>query len=104
MNLGWILILITAMMDVVSSILIKEWTLHNRTDELILGVLALAISGFSFAFSMKYFGLAISNVLWNSFSTVFLAAVAIIIFHEKLSTIQMAGILVVVAGVILVGK
>ena len=100
----WVFISITAAMDVISSILIKEWTLHDKVSSLILGILTLVISGIAFAFSMKYFGLAVSNILWNSFSTVFLAIVAIAFFHEKLSTIQLAGIVVVVIGVILVGK
>jgi multidrug transporter EmrE-like cation transporter len=102
--MGWVLIIITAVMDIISSIFIKEWTLHEKTYDLIFGVLALAVSGISFAFSMKYFGLAISNVLWNSFSTIFLAIIAIVLFHEKLSAIQIAGIFVVLLGVVLVGK
>jgi multidrug transporter EmrE-like cation transporter len=102
--MAWILILITAFFDVVSSIFIKEWTLNNKLFGLIIGVVCLAISGISFAFSMKYFGLAVSNVLWNSFSTIFLAAVAIFFFHEKLAPVQIAGIFVVVLGVALVGK
>ncbi len=102
--MGWIFISITAIMDVVSSVLIKEWTIHGRTQGLILGIIFLVIAGLSFAFSMKYFGLAISNVLWNALSTVLLAAIAIIFFHEKLSALQIAGILVVVLGVAMVGK
>ena len=102
--MGWIFILATAILDVFSSILIKEWTLHGKLYDLVFGTIALAISGVAFAFSMKYFGLAISNILWNSFSTIFLAIVAVLIFHEKLTPIQMAGILVIVVGVVLVGK
>lgn len=102
--MAWVLISVTAFLDVISSVLIKEWTLNAKLYCLILGLVALALSGLSFAFSMKYFGLAISNVLWNSFSTVFLAIVAVIIFHEKLSPVQIIGILVIIAGVVLVGK
>jgi len=101
--LAWFFILATAGADVISSILIKEWTLHGKLYDLVLGICMLCISGVTFAFSMKYFGLAVSNVLWNSFSTVFLAVVAVLIFHEKLTPIQMVGILVIVIGVALVG-
>lgn len=102
--MGWIFILITAIMDVISSVLIKEWTLNDRALGLVFGIIALVFSGLTFAFAMKYFGLAIANVLWNSLSTILLAVIAIIFFHEKLSAIQMAGVLIVVLGVFLVGK
>lgn len=101
--MGWLLIYLTAVLDVISSIFIKEWVLHGKTHDLLIGIICLAFSGVSFAFSMKYFGLAVSNVLWNSFSTVFLAVVAVAIFHEKLSLMQIVGILVIVVGVVLVG-
>lgn len=102
--MAWLFISATALLDVISSVFIKEWTIHGTLVDLAIGVFALAASGVSFAFSMKYFGLAISNVLWNSFSTIFLAAIAIFFFHEKLSAVQLAGILITIFGVALVGK
>ncbi|MCL5969998.1 MAG: SMR family transporter [Patescibacteria group bacterium] len=102
--MGWVYIIITAVMDVASSVFIKEWTLHGKILDLALGIALLVCAGVSFALSMKFFGLAISNVLWNSLSTVILAAIAIAFFHEKLSAIQIAGILITVLGVALVGK
>lgn len=86
--MGWLFIILTAIMDVISSVFIKEWTLHGKILDLVLGVIILVGAGLSFAFSMKFFGLAISNVLWNSLSTILLATIAIFFFHEKLSTVQ----------------
>jgi len=102
--MAWVFIFVTAIFDVISSIFIKEWTIHGKPLNLVLGIILLVFAGVSFAFSMKYLGLAIANVLWNAFSTILLAAIAILFFHEKLTAIQMAGILVIVFGVVLVGK
>lgn len=100
----WLFISLTAVLDVISSIVIKEWTINGHIGDLMLGVLALAASGVAFSFSMRYFGLAISNILWNSFSTIVLTGVAFFLFHEKLTAQQLIGIGVILCGVILVGK
>jgi spermidine export protein MdtJ len=102
--MAWVFIIATAGADVISSVFIKEWTIHGTLIDLVIGVCMLAVSGVSFAFAMKYFGLVIANVLWNSLSTVLLAGIAIFFFHEKLTSVQLAGILITIVGVALVGK
>jgi len=102
--MAWLFIIVTALTDVISSVFIKEWTIHGTLADLLIGIATLAVAAVSFAFSMKYFGLAVSNVLWNSISTLLLAIIAIVFFHEKLTAIQLVGILITMFGVALVGK
>ena len=98
-----LLIGIIAVLDVVASVLLRIWAGNDRPLLLVLGVAGFSLAGLAFAFSMKFQGLAVANVIWIGASIILVTLMSIFAFHEHLSSRQIAGMALVIAGLCLVG-
>jgi multidrug transporter EmrE-like cation transporter len=99
-----LLITIIGLLYVGSSILLRSWVANSKPALLAAGIVGFALTGLTFAYSMRYQGLAIANILWIGLVAVLLTVVARWIFQEGLTSRQLAGIAVIICGVILLNK
>lgn len=100
----YLLIFGAGLFDALSSIILRLWIDDRKIYLLVAGVLGFAIMGVFFALSMQYKGLALANIICVGLATVLLAAIAMTSFKEHLGIIQIVGIIVVLVGVVLIGK
>lgn len=68
---------------------------------LVAGCLLFAGMGFLISLGMEMNKIAIVNIMWGATSIILLTTMAYFFFHEKLTLLQLFGILVVFIGMIL---
>lgn len=79
----------------------KMWIITGKPFYIGLTSLGFAIAGFFFALSLKYEDVAIVNIIWIALSIILVAMMGYFIFKEHLSSIDIFGIVLVMAGVVL---
>ena len=99
-----LLIGVTSVFDVVAAVMLRAWAGNEHLPLLVAGVVGFALAGLAFAFSMKYEGLAVANVIWIGASVVLVSLAGIWVFGERLVPSQMAGIVLVVVGILMVER
>lgn len=95
------LIIVIGVIDAVSSTMLRSWADSGKVYLLILGVIGFALAGLLFGYSMHYKGLAIANILWIGLSALSLTLIALIFFKEHLNALQIAGMITVFVGFVL---
>lgn len=95
-------ILIISLLDLTGTLTAKFYSLHKNPWLLAATVILFGAAGFVFARSLKYEGMAITNVLWIAVSIVVVTIMGYFIFREDIAPIQIAGILIITVGLILI--
>ncbi len=93
--------IITAL-DLIGVVCAKFYNIHKNPLLLVGTVLLFGAAGFVFAKSLKYEGMAITNVLWIALSIILVTIVGYFIFKEEIAPIQLAGIGVITVGLVLI--
>ena len=88
--------------DIASVVSARFWVAHKNPLLLAMAVVFFAATGFFFAYSMQFKGLAIANTVWAALSTVLITLIGYFLFKEEIAAVQFAGIAVIVVGLILV--
>ena len=102
MNKFLLFVSLVALFDLAGSMLAKMWVIKSQPTYLIGTVLSFAATGFFFAKSLKFKELAIANIIWIALSIVIVAIAGYFLFNEKLSLIQILGMLIIIIGIVLV--
>lgn len=90
------------LLDLAGTICAKFWSI-NKNPWLLVGTFALfGAAGFFFARSLRFEGMAITNVLWISISVILVAIVGYFAFNENIAPIQLIGIAVIIIGLVLI--
>ncbi|MBI4975595.1 EamA family transporter [Candidatus Peregrinibacteria bacterium] len=89
-------------LDTFAEISAKMWSINKNPLFLAGVVLMFGLAGFLFARSLKYEGMAITNILWVALSVITISLVGYFVFKEQLSLIQTGGIVVVIAGLVMI--
>lgn len=79
----------------------KMWIITGKPFYIALTSLGFAIAGIFFALSLKYEDVAIVNIIWIALSIILVALMGYFIFREHLSVIDILGIAMIMAGVVL---
>ncbi|MBT5016499.1 hypothetical protein HN748_03470 [Candidatus Peregrinibacteria bacterium] len=95
-------IVLITLFDLAGTICAKYYSLHKHPGFLIATVLFFGGAGFVFAKSLKYEGMAITNVLWIALSIIIVTLIGYFAFKEEIAIIQLIGIGVILIGLILV--
>ena len=90
-----------SLLDLAGTLSAKMFYLHKNIWYLIITVIMFAGAGLTFALSLKYEGMAITNILWISLSIILVTLAGIFIFKESISPLQIVGLVLAAAGVIL---
>jgi len=102
--ISYILATIMACIDVVMMTLLKLEKIHllHGVWILPLAIALYAIQPIFFRYGLKYEGMGVLNVLWNTLSTVLVALLGIYMFNETLSTTNAVGMVLSILGIILI--
>lgn len=88
----YVLISLGAMATVVADYMAKRWSLTHGW-EWIAAVLLYACTGCIFVYALRYGELTVVNATWSVLVFVITSCIGLIIFHERLSTVQMAALI-----------
>jgi len=102
MNQFAVYIAVITLLDIGGTISAKLYSLNKNLLFLGLTVTLFGSAGYVFARSLKYEGMAITNVLWIAFSIIVVTIVGYFLFKEEISVIQFVGIAVIMVGLILI--
>jgi multidrug transporter EmrE-like cation transporter len=80
----------------------KLWNINKNPIFLVTICLLFAGAGYMFAKSLKYEGIGITNAIWTSVSAILVVVTGYFLFKENITPIQIAGILVISVGLVLI--
>lgn len=95
-------IAVITLLDLAGTLTAKFYILSKNPLLLAATALLFGAAGFTFALSLKYEGMAITNVLWISLSIIIVTFIGYFGFKENIAPIQLAGIFVILVGLILI--
>jgi len=95
-------VMLTALLDLAGTITAKFWSSGKNPWLLLATFLLFGGAGFFFARSLRYEGMAIANIMWISLSVILISIIGYFAFKENIAPLQLAGIAVIIAGLVLV--
>ena len=102
MNPYLVHIIIIIACDVSGVLAAKSWSITKNPLLLVTTVLLFGTAGFVFARSLRYNGVAITNILWISLSIILVTIIGYFFFKEDISLIQFIGIALIFSGLVLI--
>lgn len=97
----WIFLGITLVLDVVGMSFAKQYVNTDKWWWLALAIACFGLLIIAFTEMLRLESLAFTNAIWAGFTALATVIVGWIIFGEKLSPLQLGGIILIVGGVIL---
>ena len=79
----------------------KEWVITNKPYIYLVGITIYLIGMNFLAFSFKYKNIAVASVIFVLINIITLLAFSYFYFHEKLSGLEIAGILLGIAAIVM---
>ena len=95
-------IIVITLLDLIGTFTAKFYSTSKNTWFLVATILLFGAAGGIFAKSLEFEGVAVTNVLWISFSVVITTLFGYFWFKEDIAPIQLAGVGVILIGLILV--
>ncbi|MCK5332744.1 EamA family transporter [Candidatus Parcubacteria bacterium] len=102
MNIFALHILAIIFLDIAGTLSAKLYSINRNPLLLLATSLLFGATGYVFARSLRYEGMAITNILWISLSIILMTIVGYFIFKEDITHIQFIGIGAIAIGLILV--
>ncbi len=96
-----ILLLTGAVLDTVADIFLKKWALENKTILLGIGLLIYFIGTVFWAFSLQHGELSRGIVIFTLLNLILVLLAGVLLFHEELSLLQKAGIVLGLVSIVL---
>jgi len=96
-----VLIIFVTILEIIGDILFKEWSIHSKKYLIILGTLFYTLATLVWAFSLKYQNLSKAIVIFAVLTLIVGALVGVFIYKESLSTLNIIGIILGLASIIL---
>ena len=97
----YLLIGAIALFDLLAIYAGKMSLVTGKAYYVVLCVLGFGIAGYFFTLSLKFEDVAIVNVLWIALSIILVAIMGHYVFSEQLSRLNILGMVVVLAGIII---
>ena len=95
-------ILVITLLDLAGTLTAKFYSTGKNVWLLVATILLFGAAGGVFARSLKFEGVAITNVLWISLSVIVTTLFGYFWFKEDIAPIQRAGVGVILIGLILI--
>ncbi len=95
-------IAIITLLDIAGTICAKYYSINKNYFFLLATFLLFGSAGYVFARSLKYEGMAITNVLWIALSVIVVTIIGYLAFKEEIAYIQLIGIGIIVIGLVLI--
>ncbi len=97
----WIFLIITLILDVVGMSFAKQYTSTEKLYWLALAITCFIGLVFAFVQMLRIESLAFTNAIWAGLASISTVLIGWLIFDEKLSPLQLGGIVLIIGGVIL---
>ena len=98
----YILIAFVTVFELLADFLFKKWVLVNSKLFLLVGIGAYLVSTILWAFSLKYETLSKGVVVFSVLSLIAIVLMGVFVFGEELSNVNILGIILGVASIVLV--
>jgi multidrug transporter EmrE-like cation transporter len=102
MNPFVIHIAIITLLDLAGTLCAKFYSINKNSLLLIATFLFFGGAGYAFARSLKYEGMAITNILWTALSVTLVTITGYFAFKEEITYLQLIGIGIIIMGLVLI--
>ena len=97
----WLFLSITLVLDILGMSFAKQYTITDKWWWLTLAIACFGALIIAFVQMLRLESLAFTNAIWAGFTALATVLIGWLIFGEKLSPIQLMGVILIVGGVIL---
>lgn len=97
----YLLTFLSAIASIIGNVLGKVWADRQELRWLVWMFVSFAISSLAYAYSLRYGKYTIVNAMFYAIVPVITAASGIVLFKERLTSLQMAGLLLGVISIVL---
>lgn len=98
----WLLLAAAIVAEIIATTLLKVSVGFTKPLPSIGTVLGYVLSFYLLSLVLKYVPLSVAYAIWAAAGTIAIAIVGVVLFSEKLTAVQIAGILVTAAGVAMI--
>lgn len=96
----YVFVLLILLSETTALSFLKEYSLSGSPKSLGLGLGFYLLVSIFLIRSFRYEGMGIVNVLWSAFSVILVVATGMFLFGEKIGTMEITGMMMVIAGVV----
>ncbi|ELX7952612.1 TPA_asm: multidrug/spermidine efflux SMR transporter subunit MdtJ [Salmonella enterica] len=98
----WILLALAIATEITSTLSMKWASVGNGNAGFILMLVMITLSYIFLSFAVKKIALGVAYALWEGIGILFITIFSVLLFDEALSTMKIAGLLTLVAGIVLI--
>ena len=95
-------IAIITLLDLAGTLCAKYYSINKSFLLLLATFLFFGGAGYAFAKTLKYEGMAITNVLWIALSVIVVTVIGYFVFKEEIAPLQIIGVVVIIIGLVLI--
>ncbi|HBI0369728.1 TPA: multidrug/spermidine efflux SMR transporter subunit MdtJ [Salmonella enterica subsp. enterica serovar Dublin] len=98
----WILLALAIATEIAGTLSMKWASVGNGNAGFILMLVMITLSYIFLSFAVKKIALGVAYALWEGIGILFITIFSVLLFDEALSTMKIAGLLTLVAGIVLI--
>ncbi|EDA5929240.1 multidrug/spermidine efflux SMR transporter subunit MdtJ [Salmonella enterica subsp. enterica] len=98
----WILLALAIATEITDTLSMKWASVGNGNAGFILMLVMITLSYIFLSFAVKKIALGVAYALWEGIGILFITIFSVLLFDEALSTMKIAGLLTLVAGIVLI--
>lgn len=98
----WILLALAIATEITGTLSMKWACVGNGNAGFILMLVMITLSYIFLSFAVKKIALGVAYALWEGIGILFITIFSVLLFDEALSTMKIAGLLTLVAGIVLI--
>ncbi|QXW41777.1 multidrug/spermidine efflux SMR transporter subunit MdtJ [Klebsiella grimontii] len=98
----WILLVLAIVAEITGTLSMKWASVSGGHTGFILMLVMIALSYIFLAFAVKKIALGVAYALWEGIGILLITIFSVLLFDETLSTIKIAGLVTLVAGIVLI--
>lgn len=96
-----LLVIVVSLLEVIGDILFKEWTIKDNKYFLLLGIVAYMIATTCWAFSLRFQSLSKAVVIFGVLTVIIGVLVGVLLYKEPLTNLNIIGIVLGLASIVL---
>ncbi|ENU0752823.1 TPA: multidrug/spermidine efflux SMR transporter subunit MdtJ [Klebsiella michiganensis] len=98
----WILLALAIVAEITGTLSMKWASVSGGHTGFILMLVMIVLSYIFLAFAVKKIALGVAYALWEGIGILLITIFSVLLFDETLSTIKIAGLVTLVAGIVLI--
>ena len=98
----WILLSLAIVAEIIGTLSMKWAAVGHGSAGFILMLVMIAISYIFLAFAVKKIALGVAYALWEGIGILLITLFSVMLFGESLSAMKIAGLVTLVAGIVLI--